>query len=70
MIEAEGVDGWFDRPLSAWLGDEADDYEAVRDVLDVWFDSGSTHACSCSTGFGHLVALKSGNYRAAFTRRI
>ncbi len=49
VIEAEGVDGWFDRPLSAWLGDEADDYEAVRDVLDVWFDSGSTHACVLAT---------------------
>ncbi|HUW98570.1 MAG TPA: isoleucine--tRNA ligase [Acidiferrobacter sp.] len=45
VIEAEGIDGWFDRPASTWLGAEADDYEAVRDVLDVWFDSGSTHAC-------------------------
>jgi len=45
VIEVEGIDGWFDRPVSAWLGAEADDYEAVRDVLDVWFDSGSTHAC-------------------------
>ncbi len=45
VIEAEGVDGWFARPVSAWLGAEAEDYEAVRDVLDVWFDSGSTHAC-------------------------
>lgn len=45
VIEVEGVDGWFERPVSAWLGAEAADYEAVRDVLDVWFDSGSTHAC-------------------------
>ncbi len=45
VIEVEGVDGWFDRPVSDWLGAEAQDYEALRDVLDVWFDSGSTHAC-------------------------
>ncbi|MHB8255034.1 MAG: isoleucine--tRNA ligase [Acidiferrobacter sp.] len=45
VIEAEGIDGWFERPVSAWLGADANDYEAVRDVLDVWFDSGSTHAC-------------------------
>ncbi len=45
VIEGEGVDGWFERPVSDWLGPEAEDYEAVRDVLDVWFDSGSTHAC-------------------------
>ncbi len=45
IIEVEGIDGWFERPISAWLGDEAKEYEAVHDVLDVWFDSGSTHAC-------------------------
>ncbi|MDA8362139.1 MAG: isoleucine--tRNA ligase [Gammaproteobacteria bacterium] len=44
-IEREGIDGWFGRPPKAWLGSEAADYEAVTDVLDVWFDSGSTHAC-------------------------
>jgi isoleucyl-tRNA synthetase len=26
-------------------GDEADSYEKVTDTLDVWFDSGVTHAC-------------------------
>lgn len=45
VIEAEGIDGWFERTASDWLGAEAEDYEIVRDVLDVWFDSGSTHAC-------------------------
>ncbi len=45
VIEVEGVDGWFERSVADWLGPEAQDYEALRDVLDVWFDSGSTHAC-------------------------
>ncbi|MHB1752556.1 MAG: isoleucine--tRNA ligase [Acidiferrobacter sp.] len=45
VIEVEGVDGWFERSVADWLGPEAPDYEALRDVLDVWFDSGSTHAC-------------------------
>jgi len=45
VIESEGVEGWFGRQVSDWLGPDAADYEAMRDVLDVWFDSGSTHAC-------------------------
>ena len=45
---AEGADAWFDdgareRFLSG-LVDKPDDWEKVTDILDVWFDSGSTHA--------------------------
>jgi isoleucyl-tRNA synthetase len=42
----EGADAWFDSDPSRFLGNDynADDYEQVRDVVDVWFDSGSTHA--------------------------
>ena len=42
----EGSDAWFSRPASDFLGPDynADDYEQVTDILDVWFDSGSTHA--------------------------
>jgi isoleucyl-tRNA synthetase len=48
IIEAfrqEGADAWFNSPPSRFLGNDyhADDYEQVRDILDVWFDSGSTH---------------------------
>jgi isoleucyl-tRNA synthetase len=44
-IAAEGADAWFTRPVSDFLGDRnPDDYEKVEDILDVWFDSGSTHA--------------------------
>ena len=45
-IEAEGADAWFTRPDSDFLGTayDASKYEKVEDILDVWFDSGSTHA--------------------------
>ena len=44
-FEAEGADAWFNSPPSRFLGNDYDaaDYEQVRDILDVWFDSGSTH---------------------------
>jgi isoleucyl-tRNA synthetase len=44
-FEAEGADAWFTSPPSRFLGAgrNADDYEQVTDILDVWFDSGSTH---------------------------
>jgi isoleucyl-tRNA synthetase len=45
IFEKEGADAWFMRPASDFLGSayNSDDYEQVRDILDVWFDSGSTH---------------------------
>ncbi len=44
-FEAEGADAWFTSPPSRFLGEgrEPGDYEQVTDILDVWFDSGSTH---------------------------
>ncbi|HEY6131911.1 MAG TPA: class I tRNA ligase family protein, partial [Halioglobus sp.] len=44
-MERSGVDAWFDLDAAELLGAEADDYEKVTDTLDVWFDSGVTHAC-------------------------
>ncbi len=44
-IELEGMDAWFASEDHVWLGDEALQYERVKDTLDVWFDSGVTHAC-------------------------
>jgi len=44
-IEQEGVDYWFTLDAAELLGNEADDYDKVSDTLDVWFDSGVTHAC-------------------------
>jgi len=44
-IRGEGVESWFDSPPVRFLGQvyDAGDYEQVTDILDVWFDSGSTH---------------------------
>jgi isoleucyl-tRNA synthetase len=45
-IAEEGADAWFASEASRFLGNDysADDYEQVFDILDVWFDSGSTHS--------------------------
>ena len=43
-IEKDGIDAWYDLDARALLGDDADTYEKVTDTLDVWFDSGVTHA--------------------------
>lgn len=43
-VEAEGIDAWFDLEPKELLGDEADKYQKITDTLDVWFDSGVTHA--------------------------
>jgi len=44
-FKAEGADAWYNSPPSRFLGNgrNPDDYEQVKDILDVWFDSGSTH---------------------------
>jgi isoleucyl-tRNA synthetase len=45
-VAAGGADAWFGAEASSFLGDHHDpaDYEKVNDILDVWFDSGTTHA--------------------------
>jgi isoleucyl-tRNA synthetase len=42
----EGADAWYSSPPSRFLGNERDPdaYEQVMDIVDVWFESGSTHA--------------------------
>ncbi|EQD64803.1 isoleucyl-tRNA synthetase, partial [mine drainage metagenome] len=40
-----GVDAWYALDARELLGAEAERYAKVTDVLDVWFDSGVTHAC-------------------------
>ena len=45
LIAKEGADAWFSRPARDFLGNhDPDQYDKVDDILDVWFDSGSTHA--------------------------
>jgi len=44
-IREGGADAWFSRPDADFLGDhDPARYEKVGDILDVWFDSGCTHA--------------------------
>ncbi len=46
-FEAEGADVWYVADLKERILDglhDPDTYEQVFDILDVWFDSGSTHA--------------------------
>jgi isoleucyl-tRNA synthetase len=42
-IEKQGIDAWFKLDAAELLGDEAGQYDKMRDTLDVWFDSGTTH---------------------------
>lgn len=45
-VEQGGADAWFVTDAADFLGDKYDaaQYEKVIDILDVWFDSGTTHA--------------------------
>lgn len=49
-----GADAWFDADHQALLGSDYDlaDYEVVNDILDVWFDSGSTHSFVIEACYG------------------
>jgi isoleucyl-tRNA synthetase len=51
-VMAGGVDAWDEEHAQDYLGDayKLDDYERVTDILDVWFDSGSTHAFVLESG--------------------
>ncbi len=44
-IEKLGADAWYSLDAGELLGADADDYEKVTDILDVWFDSGVSHHC-------------------------
>ncbi|MEN3112637.1 isoleucine--tRNA ligase [Uliginosibacterium paludis] len=43
-VETEGIEAWFKLDATDLLGAEAAHYDKVTDTLDVWFDSGTTHA--------------------------
>jgi isoleucyl-tRNA synthetase len=53
-FEAGGADAWFGADHQALLGPDYDaaDYEPQKDILDVWFDSGSTHAFTIEARYG------------------
>ncbi len=44
VFEEEGADAWYkDGVVERFLGDKADQYQKVDDIVDVWFESGSSH---------------------------
>ncbi len=46
IFEKEGADCWFEGDAQRFLGEKykIEDYEKMTDIVEVWFDSGSTHA--------------------------
>ncbi|MCW3847091.1 isoleucine--tRNA ligase [Sphingomonas sp. LB-2] len=56
-FRAGGADAWFAADHQALLGADykLEDYEVVTDILDVWFDSGSTHVFTIEKRFGEGV---------------
>ncbi len=46
IYEKQGSDCWFTDDPKTFLGDDYDpkDYEKLNDIVEVWFDSGSTHS--------------------------
>ncbi len=49
LVEKDGINAWFELEPVKLLGNEADEYEKITDTLDVWFDSGVTHATVLET---------------------
>ena len=45
IFKKEGSDAWYKKDLSEFLGNNynSNDYSKVEDIVEVWFDSGSTH---------------------------
>ncbi|RJG55441.1 isoleucine--tRNA ligase [Sphingobium terrigena] len=56
-FKGAGADAWFAADHQALLGPDYDlnDYEVVTDILDVWFDSGSTHSFVVEARYGEGV---------------
>ncbi|HQU79008.1 MAG TPA: isoleucine--tRNA ligase [Azonexus sp.] len=42
-VEQAGIEAWFSLDAAELLGAEAEQYVKMKDTLDVWFDSGTTH---------------------------
>jgi isoleucyl-tRNA synthetase len=51
-VTADGVDAWDESRKAEFLGagHNPDEFEMVTDILDVWFDSGCTHAFVLESG--------------------
>ena len=45
LIEEHGIDCWYEEDIYQRLGVDETEYVQVKDILDVWFDSGVSHRC-------------------------
>jgi isoleucyl-tRNA synthetase len=66
LVEQDGIEAWQAVTTEAMLGAEAKDYEKVRDTLDVWFDSGSTHQTVLGGPDGRATGAGSHSQDTAF----
>jgi isoleucyl-tRNA synthetase len=48
-VGQEGIDAWWALDPAELLGEDAPRYEKVRDIMDVWVDSGLMHHCLSAT---------------------
>jgi isoleucyl-tRNA synthetase len=44
LVEQSGIEAWFSLDAATLLGSDAEHYKKLTHTLDVWFDSGVTHA--------------------------
>ena len=45
LVQQQGIDAWAADDIATQLGLDAEQWLPVRDILDVWFDSGVSHWC-------------------------
>ncbi|MFC3783804.1 isoleucyl-tRNA synthetase [Sphingopyxis italica] len=66
-VREGGVDAWNDARAQEYLGDKynAADYERIVDILDVWFDSGCTHAFVLESGRWPALVRHDGSTHSA-----
>lgn len=66
-VREGGVDAWSDARAQDYLGDaySAADYERITDILDVWFDSGCTHAFVLESGKWPALVRHDGSTHSA-----
>jgi isoleucyl-tRNA synthetase len=66
-VAEKGVDAWSDARAQEYLGADyaIEDYERIVDILDVWFDSGSTHAFVLESGRWPALVRRDGSSHPA-----
>jgi isoleucyl-tRNA synthetase len=63
LVEQGGIEAWSRARAEDLLGaEEAQQYEKVNDILDVWFDSGSTHRTVLRGSHAHKLSYPADLY--------